>query len=467
MRSSRELARRGVWCATAVLACVFASSAAAYDPATELSNFSKINERYESDQANPEYQLSELTIGSANSLDLLARDAEERDRLSLSLCASGFNGCAGDVRVYDWAGRLGVQQPFVYVNRNGSHIEGHTWVSARTLRRGKRVPGIVIETGSVQAPERLYWWAAQVLAAHGYLVTTFDVQGQGRSDTFGSGAEMFAGVPAQDGVHFVEDLEDALDFFHSTRAAPYVPSAPGAASLQDSEVAAGDTDAFNPIAPLLDRRHVGIAGHSLGAFSASVVQGTDPRVDALVAWDNLSAGEEVTPRIPALGMSADYFLVPTPYTEQPDPLGKNEGFVHWQEAGVDAMQVNLRGGTHYEWSYISNPAFPASLRGIDTAAWYTTAWFDKYLKADPSADRRLLTRRWEADPLEAAVDPGGDGNMLSFYFRSSTDFSLSRRDGTLGARRAGCDDMRAGCGHLRPRDGEPTDPPYSFLEDRG
>ncbi len=454
--------------ATAVLvACLTASAASAIDYNAELLNFSKVNERFLGDEANLEWQLDELAIGADNGADLIARDLEERDRLSLTICATGFNGCAGDVRTYDWAGSLGVQQPFVYINRNGSHIEGHVWASARTLRRSKRVPGVVIETGSVQAPERIYWWAAQVLAAHGYLVMTFDVQGQGRSDTLGAGSDLFAGVPAQDGVHFIEDLEDGLDFFNSTRGSAYVPSSEGAALVQADEVAAGDADAYNPLAKLVDRRHLGIAGHSLGAFGSSVVQATDERVDALVAWDNLSSDSEAEPRVPALGMSADYSLVPVPYLNDPDPQRKNAGFERWTEAGVDAMQVNIRGGTHYEWSYISNPAFPASLRGVDAAAWYTTAWFDKYLKGDPTADRRLLTTRWLADPIEARVDPAGDGNLYSFYFPSRTDFRLSRADGSLGKRHARCSDIGRGCSRLRSRDGLPADPPYSFLDDRG
>ena len=60
-------------------------------------------------------------------------------------------------------------------------------------------------------------------------------------------------------------------------------------------------------------------------------------------------------------------------------------------------------------------------------AWYTTAWFDKYVKGDASADRRLLTTRWRSDALEAAIDPNHDGNMFSFYYRSRLDIGLARR----------------------------------------
>jgi alpha-beta hydrolase superfamily lysophospholipase len=53
-------------------------------------------------------------------------------------------------------------------------------------------PGVVITTGSVQGSERMYWWLAQDLAERGYVVLTYDVQGQGTS------------------------TKDAIDFFLST-----------------------------------------------------------------------------------------------------------------------------------------------------------------------------------------------------------------------------------------------------------
>jgi hypothetical protein len=279
-------------------------------------------------------------------------------------------------------------------------------------------------------------WIAEVLANHGYEVMTFDVQGQGRSDLFGSHdpQHFMAGVPAQDQKHFEADLEDAIGFFDS-----------GA----------------NPDGGLLDRDRLGIAGHSLGASSVSAVQnrpGAAAPVDAIVAWDNLSAG--VTPSVPALGMSADYGLVPYPNSGDPDPQAKNGGFSKWASAGVDTMQVNIRGGTHYEWSYAPD-LLPATLRGIDAAAWYTTAWFDKYVKDDPSADARLLTDRWRTDPVDARIDSGGGGDLFSFYYRSPVAITLA--DGT----KVNCADLRSDCSALVSDDGVSRDQPYSYLTDRG
>lgn len=191
----------------------------------------------------------------------------------------------------------------------------------------------------------------------------------------------------------------------------------------------------------------------------------------IVAWDNLSApaaamsiptcaSAPATRRPapitkPALGMSADYFLTPQPYTANPEPAAKSQGSLAYTKAGVDTSELIIRGGTHYEFSYIPNPGFGASLRGIDLVAWYTAAWFDKYLKADPTADSRLVTDRWRDDKPEAAVDPDGDGNQFSFYYPSRLDFRLA------GSERFRCENLRsaAGCG-LR-RDCEAV--PFSYL----
>ena len=109
------------------------------------------------------------------------------------------------------------------------------------------------------------------------------------------------------------------------------------------------------------------------------------------------------------------------------------------------------------------PLGAATLRGIDMAAWYTIAWFDRYVKGgDPAAladsERRLLTSRWCADAPEAAVDPDGDGNMFSFYYDSPLDIGLA------AGGRATIADLRAACATaaLSP-DGGPL--PYDHVED--
>jgi hypothetical protein len=146
----------------------------------------------------------------------------------------------------------------------------------------------------------------------------------------------------------------------------------------------GRNAAFNPLWQLVDTARIGVAGHSFGAAGVSFVGQRDPRVKTIVAWDNLSAPADAMdipdcasapatrrpPPItkPALGMSADYFLTPTPYTANPDPKAKSSGSFAYTKAGVDTGELIIRGGTHYEFSYIPNPAFGASLRGMDLVA---------------------------------------------------------------------------------------------------
>ena len=91
---------------------------------------------------------------------------------------------------------------------------------------------------------------------------------------------------------------------------------------------------------------------------------------------------------------------------------------------------------------IPNPAFPATLRGIDQTAWYTIAWFDKYVRRTESADRFLLTNRWQNDAENKRVDAQGDANLYSKDLRSRID--VKRADGS----KALCEDLRVGCGIL-------------------
>ena len=177
----------------------------------------------------------------------------------------------------------------------------------------------MITDGSVQAYENLYYWAAEDLAANGYVVMTYDVQGQGDSDLFpancpdpGNPAQQCPGVPYQQNYNFYQGAEDSLGWFLSS-ANPY----------------RGD---LNPT-------RVGIAGHSLGAAAVSNVAQCDTRVRTVVAWDNLSAvkdcsGVTVPARyqpshnrpspIPSLALTNDYGFNPQPGnpSSPPDPRAR-------------------------------------------------------------------------------------------------------------------------------------------------
>ena len=242
----------------------------------------------------------------------------------------------------------------LWTARNGATISGHVWA---TRAGPQQRPGVVITNGSVQADEQMYWYAAQTLAKAGYVVLTWDPQGQGQSDVPGEGPDASEGVPGQ---------SDGRPFY-------------------------------------------------VGQW--------DPRVKAIVAWDNLG------PADPAAGGR----LGERPCPADPDPLARSAQSLAYSRAGVDTGQLVIRGGTHYECSFIANAAFGATLRGADLTAWYTTAWFDRYVKGDPSADARLLTTGW----LDA----------FSFYYRSRLDIGGFT-----------CEDLRGGCPGIVPGEVD-----YSYL----
>jgi dienelactone hydrolase len=468
--------RPGILGAALVLALAAPAVApAAFDPLYEQQNYSKIDERAKRDAADPEFQrlLREAGVRRQAEKELIRLEDPERE-FTANLCSNHMDGCAGDVRMYDWADRgAGMRKPVLWTARNGATISGHLW---KTRSGPPKRPGIVITSGSVQAPEELYWFAAASLAKAGYVVMTFDVQGQGYSDTYGEGADRNEGVPAQNGRPFFDQTEDGMDFFLSTPGSPYVPrrsctTGTSHAPKHQRRVAEGRNAAHNPFWDAVDPERIGIAGQSFGASGVSFVGPKDPRVDAVVGWDNLrpataeaasdcaTAPETRKPAAamskPSLGIANDYGLFRQPNTSEPDPQAKTEASRAATAAGVDSGELVIRGGTHYEGAYIPNPYFSATLRGIDLLTWYTIAWFDKYVKGDPTADARLLTTRWREDRRSAAVDPTGDANMLSRYHRSRLDI------GRAGGPRVVCEDLREGCPALAP-DG--LAPDFDYVE---
>lgn len=352
-------------------------------------------------------------------------------------------GTTADPYRRHWEGERGIRSRIEYRNRYGARITGNVWAPGLpytdpltgTSSSGP-FPGVVVTTGSIQGYEELYWWAAQGLAEAGYVVMTYDVQGQGQSETFAhhpDGSLWCAsgecpGVPFQQNANFFEGTADALDWFLSTA---------------------------NPLRGLVDASRIGLAGHSLGATAVTQVGNAELRVDAVVAWDNASIGS-VVPRVPTMGQNADYFFNPQPAASPPPPDSKRGTFLAFRGRGVPAMQVALRSSTHLEWTWVPY-ILPASREGERVGMHYTLAWFDRWLKGATSAAHaadaraRLLATTFDGSADTSAIgagayDPATNANVphtiagdavadhLSFYYRSSYAF-----DGY------DCGDMRLGC----------------------
>ncbi|MHB8438990.1 MAG: alpha/beta hydrolase family protein [Acidimicrobiales bacterium] len=374
-----------------------------------------------------------------------------------------------------------------FTSLDGAQLRGHIFMppSGDTMPAGG-YPAVIITDGSVQGYENLYYWAAEGLAQYGYVVMTYDVQGQGDSDLLPSSCtpspaelqsgSVCTGVPYQQNYNFYQGAEDSLNWFDSPQ---------------------------NPYFSKIDTSEIGIAGHSLGASAVSWVGQCDKRVKTIVAWDDLDAispeqcGQNVTVptadqssaaysggkvHTPALALTNDYLFNPEPQTSVPDPHAKDGGYQQLVNEGVNSEIVTFRGATHLTYTYVPY-VLPASELAERFAFYYTLAWFDEYLRggSDPYTGQPALSRLTALGHYDtssdtnslgavsigagvfsaqaAAADPTNpeagnvpytiDGvsipNSLSFYYFSA--FHLT--DPSTGGLEV-CSDMRAGCPAATP-----------------
>ncbi len=422
----------------------------------ELANYAKVLEAPTEQASNPVFMQRLTEQGLANFQSYVERSlADPSWTLSQALntpitplCTTWSMQCTGDPFRYPgidpFYGNEAAVEAFVYYDQDCARISGRVW---KPLGAEAGLPAVIIENGSVQAPEPLYWWAAQLLVRSGYVVMTFDPRGQGRSDQQTPAGEQGSNPNP---TVFWDGLVNAIDFFRSTPVQPY-PHNETCAGTYPTEVTA-----FNPFHAVDDPERLGLAGHSLGGRGVSVVQGlggvgADPwpglidaenPVDVIVAWDSLSdptaAGDNESPlfvaRVPAMGHSSEYGLTPVPFLEAPEPEGHKRAFTAWQAAGLPVFQLTIQGSSHYEWSHI--PTFPTSSWcpevvdghcaggwGLPLAEHYTLAWFDRWLKLPSEQGYATADARLTAD--------NDWFERMSFYYRSARDYPVSYTHLTL------------------------------------
>jgi dienelactone hydrolase len=290
---------------------------------------------------------------------------------------AGDGGFVGDPfrAPHRWAGKRGSYEKITYTDR-----EGNTWPAALFGPRdalGGPYPGVVLVCHACfplpQTTENigLWYWAAETLAEAGYVV-------------------MYATV----GGNNIPRTIDTTDFFTATAASP------------DSR---GE---FNPWYERLDRDRLAVVGHSGAAGVALNVGNSDPRYDAIVAWDPAASAAlgGVTPRIPTLIEVADYTLRegPVPRVEKPiaEPGSKYTFFDAFRAAGVDVMQVAPRASTHLDWTRFAgaNPFGPSIDHGVYgemVGAYYTLAWLDRYVAPLSDASSLKAQRQSKAHSKNA------------------------------------------------------------------
>lgn len=303
-------------------------------------------------------------------------------------------------------------------------------------------PTVLVVHGGA-SNRHLHWWATQALAEAGYMAIAFDV------------AERSGGDHAT-------DAQDVLDWLFSAEFS---------------------------FAADLNKARVGIAGHSQGASTASLLGQIDPRLVTLVAWDNLTALKaeweddigveppaDVQIRKPALGIGADYYFAPHPNPLPPEPPiyngegGRGRGFTpHFKDkgyqelraAGVDTMLFMLRAGTHLDFT--PTTASPSSRYGQAVASYLTLAWFDRYLRG---LDNRALaedafSRLHEATSFDRSADIHEIGtgavmieglsicDRMSFYYASRYSIRAPGSDTVLNS-----EDWRPECQQKQAAGGE-------------
>lgn len=452
--------------ATVAAAAVLTGGAAVADPApgtpqwyaAEAANWAASSGRVRDQLANPEY--AALRAQQADPVNADPYRAPER-----------------------WAPARGRVWPVAYRNRYDARISGHVW-APRPGTPGAPYPAVVFVNGAGDR-EQEYWSFGQDLAEHGYVVLTFDPQGAGASDA--QPAERYCdpdgawrrpqemgvtehgrcagqngdevsqtvgqvpgvvelvvgGRTGQQGTLDVQDLYEQLE--------PNFVF--GALDARDFLVSAQ-----SPVHRLVDPRRVAVAGHSLGAYAAALTANGDPRrrFSAAVAMDSYAhLGHGVRPRVPTLHLQSEQEFFSGPRLGAPPPTALHATRRDHAQAvarGVPTLFAVLAASTHQEFAYVGPEAhLPASSTGQRVATYYALAWFDRWLKGDRSATRRLLAQRFDASVDTSAIglgrwDPVTRTNQPHRLAGTAVRDALSRyyvSRAALDGRR--CADLRARC----------------------
>ena len=278
-----------------------------------------------------------------------------------------------------------------FPNRNGVSLHATVWVPSGF--KGAR-PSIVYSPG-VLSDEAMYFWFAQGMAEAGYVVMTYEIPGQGRSDQGSSDP------PAE--------LRDALQFF-----------------LSDA----------NPARAKVDATRIGTAGHSLGAGAVQSVGDFGGVVKAISAHSDLRGTYAGSAPIQGQGADYDAFIFP-PTPSQDGTAGRSNGklagFNAIRARGVSVQEVVIESGTHLAWSHV--PWSYTAVWSEEVALHYSLAWFDRWLlgnrkRGGRTAEQRL-TENYAASELgpQQQLAPNKRSHGVSRKYNSAYDVARATDEG--------------------------------------
>jgi len=388
----------------------------------------------------------------------------EYQQLRLEVCTSGTadNGaCGGDPyrRLEAWNGVRGQVDEVSFVNRYGATIRADLWAPTTPFTdpvtgavTAGPFPAVIIVSG--YGFDRFRYRAfAQGLAESGYIVLTFDPQGQGGSDFGPNPASTYCDPngawkePQEMGIQETGECagQDPQPEA-TTQDLPYVPAillfqdARGVQPLYNAirprfvfgalDAAAWLLSGANPLRSLLDETRLGVAGHSIGAYAAMMVANGDPlhRFRAGISWDSFAYLDNgVSPTVPTMFQQSEQEnLIGPRYAPPPDPEALHparRSYDTFVTSCVETKFLVLRSSTHREWSYFAPGTITeASKKGERVALHQSLAWFDRSLKGaatshtrgDEPAQSHDALRRLNAATFDASADRSsigtGEGN---------------------------------------------------------
>ena len=99
------------------------------DPRVEAQNYAITTQR-QAVYDTPAYQAQLAQVGTQEGLKATEAEAADPERFfTNNLCWNHYNGCAGDIRLYDWGSKgYGLVKPVLFTARNGATLSGRRYV---------------------------------------------------------------------------------------------------------------------------------------------------------------------------------------------------------------------------------------------------------------------------------------------------------------------------------------------------
>jgi hypothetical protein len=316
--------------------------------------------------------------------------------------------------------RRGMAQRFKVVDAHGLALTAVLWLPDIALKPGAHgLPGLVFANGAFVA-QRSYYMYDMAAARAGFVVLSYDSQGQGTSE--GHFPQWSNQAPASGPCTFTSmscrELQEMVRWF---TGAPVAAESPHLGTHNPAYQPAGDNPT-NPALGVVDLSRVAIAGQSMGSISSSnylywLAKGHDadgrslPPVTAAILLSGFGPASDV---VPVQAQTADLDIPGVtatngPFAASDGPIGIKAWYEQLRASrqGTGMLQMLIQeGGSHGDTSDI--PGAPHA-----TWAWaWSTDYFTEFLAChvshDPGACGRVIAPRAHLSPAYASeYDPDG------------------------------------------------------------